>query len=84
MAGLVTMSAADREAVLTATIARWASSGCAAFPCGLEVWRYACEASGAEVTALPPHQSRRQMSALLKREGGLVAYAGKQIGRAHV
>lgn len=61
--------------VLEATIRRWASSGCDPFPCGLEVWRYACELSGVPVRPLPDHSSRRAMVDLLHLHGGLEAYA---------
>lgn len=65
-----------KEAELAATIRQWASSPCAPFPCGEEVWAYACAVSGIAAPPLPEHSSRRAVTALLKEKGGLVAYAG--------
>lgn len=64
-----------KEGKLQSTIKLWASTPCSAYPCGLEVWRYACLVSGIEPPELPEHQSRREMLELLKEKGGLEQYA---------
>lgn len=64
------------ETALPAVARRWASSPCAPFPCGEEVWAYACEVEGIGLFPLPPHDTKRAMAALLKAQGGLVNYAG--------
>lgn len=77
------------EAALPAVARRWASSPCAPYPCGEEVWAYACEVEGIGPFPLPPHETRRAMSRLLKEKDGLVNYAGdlmsslgwQQVGR---
>lgn len=65
--------------LLEATLRRWATEPCVPFPCGLDVWAYCCALAGRETTQLPEHQQRRQMTALLRRHGGLAAYAGSLI-----
>lgn len=65
--------------LLAETVRRWASTPCAPLPCGLEVWRYCCELRGVDVTPLPPHETALQAAKLLKRHGGLAAYAGSLI-----
>jgi len=55
----------------------WASTPCDPFPCGAEVWSYACRATGVAVMELPEHKSRRAVFDLLHREGGLVPYAAR-------
>lgn len=65
--------------LLEETRRRWAGTSCAAYPCGLEVWRYCCERAGVAVAPLPAHDERKDMLALLRQEGGLVAYAGNLI-----
>lgn len=72
MAGFLTL---EGEAILSATIREWASTGCAPHPCGLEVWRYVNARSGREAPELPEHQSKKTMATLLREEGGLEAYA---------
>lgn len=63
------------EAILSRTIREWASSGCDPYPCGLAMWRYACELSGIDEVPLPFHQTKRSMVQLLRAHGGLAAYA---------
>lgn len=63
------------EAILSRTIRQWASSGCDPYPCGLAMWRYACELSGIDEVPLPHHQTKRSMVNLLRAHGGLAAYA---------
>lgn len=64
-----------REKALPAIARKWASSPCAPFPCGEEVWAYACEVEGIDPPPLPAHETRRAMTLLLKEQGGLVNYA---------
>lgn len=64
------------ETALPAVARQWASSPCAPYPCGEEVWAYACEVEGIETPALPEHRDRRAVTRLLREKGGLVAYAG--------
>ncbi len=64
------------ETALPAVARRWASSPCAPYPCGEEVWAYACEVAGIDAPALPEHRTRRAVAQLLKAQGGLVNYAG--------
>lgn len=72
MAGFLTL---EGEEILSRTIRDWASTGCAPHPCGLEVWRYVNARSGREAPELPEHQSKKAMATLLRKEGGLEAYA---------
>lgn len=65
------------EAELGATIRQWASSPCSLFPCGQEVWGYACRLQGIEAPALPDHSTVGAMARLLWEKGGLAAYAGE-------
>lgn len=64
-----------REAILQSTIREWASTGCDPFPCGADVWAYACKVSGLPIPPLPKHPTRKAVATLLRNEGGLEAYA---------
>lgn len=77
MAGLLKVE--RHEAILQATIRRWAATPCSPHPCGEEVWRYACEMAGVAMAQLPVHDSDRAKARLLRREGGLTAYAGRLV-----
>lgn len=74
MAGLLS---ARIEPILADTICAWASTPCDPFPCGQDVWAFACAVGGVPEPALPPHGTRREMAALLRAKGGLCAYAGE-------
>lgn len=65
--------------LLNETLRRWARTDCDPLPCGLEVWRYCCEAAAVPVEPLPYHQDNESAAALLKANGGLVSYAGSLI-----
>jgi len=65
--------------LLEQTVKRWAQSTCSLFPCGEEVYAYACEVAGVELVPLPVHQTRKQVADLLRAQGGLVNYAGSLV-----
>lgn len=65
--------------LLEATVKRWASTPCVQFPCGEEVYAYACGVAGVEPGPLPEHKTRQQVAWLLREKGGLVNYAGSLV-----
>lgn len=87
MAGLLTAPALSAEAELAATIRQWASTPCSPFPCGEEVWAYAARVCRRAAPRLPRHRTHAEVARLLRREGGLPAYAARlmaSIGWDHV
>jgi hypothetical protein len=65
--------------LLERTISAWSREPCDPFPCGTEVWRYACSVAGVPVPALPEHRTRRAVTALLREHGGLIPYAASLV-----
>lgn len=65
--------------LLDATIRRWASTPCNPFPCGEEVYVYACGIAGVDPEPLPQHKTRQQVAWLLREKGGLINYAGSLV-----
>jgi hypothetical protein len=69
--------------LLEKTLQAWAQTPSAPFPCGQDVWDYACLASHREPTRLPPHRTEAEKQVLLNNEGGLVRFSerlAKELG----
>ncbi|MBV2147879.1 hypothetical protein KRZ98_06190 [Sphingobium sp. AS12] len=81
MAGLLSPGPSRLETELLATIRQWASSPCDPFPCARDTLVYACRVSRVAVPRLPAHGGRRDISRVLKANGGLVAYAGTMMAQ---